>query len=349
MSRPLEQFAVDESAVMRENRRLRSSLKTAESERAEYAKALDLIRSLEAAEARAPKWLSPKKPSKANHAIVNLLVTDTHFDEVVRPEEVDFVNSYDRRIAEMRLKRCFEKTIELARDYLAGVTYDGAVLMLGGDIFSGNIHEELEQTNVSTLFDAVLHYVEIMQAGITMLAEEFGKVHVAGVVGNHGRQTKKPRAKNRARDNVDWLLYKLLARDFKPDDRITFQVPDASDALINVYDTTFLLTHGDQFRGGTGISGALAPLMLGSHRKTRRQAASGHPYDVMVLGHWHQYISIPGKGLLVGGSLKGYDEYAYVSNFEPEPPQQAFWLTTREHGVTFSAPVFVADRKKEGW
>lgn len=32
-----------------------------------------------------------------------------------------------------------------------------------------------------------------------------------------------------------------------------------------------------------------------------------------------------------------------------EPPQQALWLTTPEHGVGFQAPVLVADRKKEGW
>jgi hypothetical protein len=57
----------------------------------------------------------------------------------------------------------------------------------------------------------------------------------------------------------------------------------------------------------------------------------------------------PGKGLIVGGSLVGYSEYNYINNHEPEPPQCAFWVTTPQHGVTFTAPVFVADRKAEGW
>jgi hypothetical protein len=69
----------------------------------------------------------------------------------------------------------------------------------------------------------------------------------------------------------------------------------------------------------------------------------------MVMGHWHQTIMFPSKGLIVGGTLMGYNEHAYVNNLEPEPPQCALWITTPEHGVTFTAPVFVADRKKEGW
>jgi predicted phosphodiesterase len=182
-----------------------------------------------------------------------------------------------------------------------------------------------------------------------MLADEFGKVHVAAVPGNHGRMTRKPIAKKRAADNLDWLLYSLLLRSLRGDGRVTWTVPKAADAHVNVYNMRFLLTHGDQFRGGSGISGALAPLMLGSHRKTRRQSAAGKPYDVMVMGHWHQNISLPSRGLLVGGCLKGYDEYAYVSNFEPEPPQQSLWITTPEHGITFQAPVFVGDREAEGW
>jgi hypothetical protein len=47
--------------------------------------------------------------------------------------------------------------------------------------------------------------------------------------------------------------------------------------------------------------------------------------------------------------LKGEDEYASVMNFAPERPQQALFTVVPGHGVTFSAPVFCDDRKKEGW
>ena len=333
----------------RRSRTLRVQLDNALKRESELRRTLDLIGQLEAARLAPPKWLAPGPSGKKRHSTVCLLVTDTHFDEIVRPSEVDHLNKYDRQIAEMRLRRVFEKTVHLTREYLSGVSYDGCVLFLGGDLFSGNIHDELKETNTSTLFDAVVHWIEHMEAGIRMLADEFKHVRVVAVVGNHGRMTRKPRAKLRAQDNVDWLLYKFLARDFAKDDRVSFNIPEGADAFETIHRTRFLLTHGDQFRGGSGISGAMAPLLLGTHRKTRRQSVAGNPYDIMVMGHFHQTLMLPSKGLMVGGSLKGMDEYAYVSNFEPEPASQLMWLVTPEYGVGFSLPIVVQDRKAERW
>jgi hypothetical protein len=65
------------------------------------------------------------------------------------------------------------------------------------------------------------------------------------------------------------------------------------------------------------------------------------------MGHWHQLVY--GKNFIVNGSMKGYDEYAHMNSFEFEPPQQAAWLMTPEHGKTWTAPILSADRKSEGW
>jgi hypothetical protein len=345
----IEAEAERQASERKETQGLNARIRLLTSERDKLRSQLSLIESLEGARHPHPKWLSPKTPAKGHHAIVNLLVTDTHFDEEVDPAQVDGINAYNREIAEMRLEKAFRSTVNLAKNYLAGVTYDGATLLLGGDIFSGNIHDELTRTNADTLFGSLLHWLGPMGAGIEMLAREFGRVHVVGVPGNHGRMTRKPIAKQRAADNLDWLLYRLLAREFAKDDRITWEIPTAADAHVKVYSVHHLLTHGDQFRGGSGISGAMAPLMLGAHRKSRRQMVAGRPYDYMVMGHWHQHAFLQAKGLVVGGCLKGYDEFAYVQNYEPEAPSQALWITTPEHGIGWGTRVLVQDRKAEGW
>lgn len=334
----------------RENTSLRAALSRVTLERDRLLRQLSLLEALETSKPVRPEWLTPKPAKgKIHRATLCLLLTDTHFDEVVNPDEVDGLNAYNREIAELRLRRLIERTILLARQYMAGVEYDGLLLMLGGDIFSGDIHEELARTNHATLLDSLIYWLGPMGAAVGMLADAFKRVHVAGVPGNHGRMTRKPIAKRRAADNLDSALYRLLERDFAKDSRVTWTVSRAADAHVQAYSTRYLLTHGDQFRGGSGISGALAPLMLGTHRKTRRQAAAGRPYDVMVMGHWHQHLSLPSKGLLVGGCLKGYDEYAYVSNFEYLPPTQALWLTTPEYGPGLGVEVHVQDRKAERW
>lgn len=329
---------------------LKAAYTSVVAENEKLQKQLTLIEDLESAKHGRPEWFAAKSSPKSHHrATLNFLITDTHFDEIVNPKEVDHLNAYNRAIAEIRLRKVVEGAIKVARHYMAGVTYDGMVLMLGGDLFSGNIHEELKRTNESTLFSALLHWLGPMHTVIEMFAEEFKRLHVVAVPGNHGRMTHKPIAKQRASDNLDWLFAMLLQREFVRDQRITWNVPLSADAHETIYNTKYLLTHGDQFRGGSGIAGALSPLLLGANRKTRRAASSHKPYDYMVMGHWHQELWLPSKGVLVGGCLKGYDEYAFVSNFDFQLPQQELWLTTPEHGITMHCPIFAMDRKAERW
>lgn len=97
--------------------------------------------------------------------------------------------------------------------------------------------------------------------------------------------------------------------------------------------------HGDQFRGGSGIAGALSPLMLGDSRKRKRANTVHKTYDYLVLGHWHQDLDF--KSIIASNALKGYDEYCYISNFDFSPPGGSWWLTDSRKGRTIKAPIFV--------
>lgn len=339
--------SADDTSARREVRALRNAVRDREAEIAELRRLLDFTTAIDQARLRPPKWLTPPRPRKSSPGVACAILTDAHFDEVVNPAEVDWTNAYNREIAVRRLRRFADKWISLARDHVSGVDFEGAVLFHGGDLFSGTIHDELKETNAATLYESVVFWLEHVEAAILEIADHFGKLHCPVTIGNHGRDTRKPRAKRRATSNIEWLFWRVLERELRGDKRITFAIPDAADTTVTVLGTRFLLTHGDQFRGGSGISGALAPLMLGSHRKTRRAQAAGKPYDVMVMGHFHQLLWLP--SVIVGGCLKGTDEHAWVSNFEPQPPQQAFWVTDPEWGVTIRAPIHVGDRKAEGW
>lgn len=340
----------EESRLVRQNRELRNRLNHLEEIQERIERRLGLYERLEGANVEVPRWVLDKPAAGASHhAIPQMLLTDIHFDENVVTAQIDGLNSYSRDIALARIARAFRRAIKVLDNYLGGVIYDGFKLDLGGDIVSGIIHEELTETNEGTIFESILIVTEAIIAGIEMLAERFGRVDIDAVVGNHGRRTKKPRAKNRVQDNFDWLIYKLIERHFRGRADVTVHVSEAPDAHFKVYNTRYLLTHGDQFKGGSGIAGAISPLLLGTARKTRRQVVAGRPHDVMVMGHWHQSIWMPTKGLIVGGSVVGYGEFSYLINAEPEAPQCAMWLNTPERGITVSAPVFVSDRASEGW
>lgn len=289
-----------------------------------------------------PRKVSLKTSGKGNRSTPVLLLSDLHLDEVVTPEEVEGKNAYNREIATARLAKTFKSTVNITKNYWTGIGYDEFVLLLGGDLFSGNIHDELKETNEDTMFGSMLYWAQEFADGIGLLADTFGKVHIASVVGNHGRNTRKPRAKFRARDNFDWYFSMNLAAQFQHDKRITWNVPDSMDATIPVYDKTIRLTHGDQVTGGGGIGGIWPPIMRLIARKRQREH-----FDYLAFGHWHQIVF--GQEFIGNGSLKGYDEYAYGQNFSYEPPAQALWLMAPERGRTWMTPVYSADRKAEKW
>ena len=307
--------------------------------------ALFIAETLEQASVTAPPvWRYLKKRSKhskrRNFAVA--MLSDTHFDEKVYPEQILGANAYGRAIGDMRLQEFFNNVVELSEDWLTGLEYDGLVLPLGGDIFTGYIHEELRENLDGPIFDSLFHYGDLMISGIKMLADYFGTVKIPAVVGNHGRLDRKPRSKFRAQDSFDWALYQYIKHHFEATNTkgIEFMISDAADQMFQVYDTSFCLTHGDQFRGGGGISGIHTPLALGDYRKRRRLGRMKQSYEWLIMGHWHQLIF--SNGIIVNGSMIGYNEYAFTKNLDYDPPKQAFFLVDPKHGVTISAPIHVS-------
>ena len=325
-------------------RQLESMLNGQEEEKltSDYIK--KVILKMSTAKLSIPNWLIKPVKGKTVAGIPTLFASDWHWGEVVDPNQINGVNEYNVAIGQDRARVMIEKTIDLLKNHVAHSNYEGIVFVLGGDMVSGDIHEELMATNSMEIMPTVLDLFGVLTWCIQTLADEFGNVFIPCVSGNHGRNTHKIRAKGRNFTSFDWLLYQFLSKRFEGDKRVQFHIPDGSDAYYSIYGHKYLLTHGDQFRGGDGVIGALGPIIRGDHRKRSRNAQIDMEYDTMLLGHWHQLIQL--ERLIVNGSLKGYDEYAYSNNFGFEPPRQALWLTHPDHGLTFSMPVYV-DRKKK--
>jgi predicted phosphodiesterase len=332
-----------------------SALRMATKKLTELQQHVDLNERIATTQPEPPQWLNPRRALKTKTATVCVMLSDTHFDEVVNPKEVNSLNAYNRSIAEARLRRFFDKSITIPRDQFGGMTYDGIVVFIGGDMISGDIHEELRETNEDTILGTLLHWSEQLAAGIDMLSNFYENVHVVSVCGNHGRRTRKERGKLRARDSFDWLLAHMTRRAVETDN-VTWQIPEETDARVQVHNTKYLLTHGNLgFSGGGGISGAMPAIARGDLKRRQREAAGGEYYDILLVGHWHTYRT--GGEFIMNGTLKGTDEYVYSRSFGLEPPQQALWLETPEYGPFGHTPIFCApmledgriDRKAEGW
>jgi len=322
-------------------KKLRSELAQAQAVSAETREIKQRIIGLKdaALAQEAPAWCVEPRGHAGSPGVPTLFLSDLHWGEVVKSAQIMGKNAYNLKIAHERMKTCVESAIHLLQIISPKMDYPGIVLPLGGDMISGNIHEELTATNEINSMPAVLDLYGVLREVIAELAERFGQVFLPCVSGNHGRDTHKIWAKDRHHTSFDWLLYCLLAKQFEKDKRVKFQIPDGPDALYRIYSHRYLLTHGDQFRGGDGMIGALGPIIRGDHKKRSRNAQVGMDYDTMIIGHWHQLVML--NRLIVNGSLKGYDEYAYAGNFPFEPPQQGLWLTHPKYRITYRMPVYV--------
>lgn len=284
------------------------------------------------------KWSLKHKAGSPGTPV--LMVSDIHYGEKVEAEQVYNSNEFNIEICKRRLRKVFETATGLLKTHFAHPHYEGIVLVLGGDLISGSIHDDLSETDEVTPLVQCYDIAKEIADGIAFLADEFPRVSVYCVGGNHGRTTRKPRAKFYAQHNLDWLAYKMIGDYVKTLENVEVWAPNARDLNFEVAGHRYRLTHGDQFRGGDGIIGPIGPITRGDVRK--RVTASlmpGQPeaYDTMLCGHFHTLMMLP--RLIVNGSIKGYDEYALSINVAWEPPQQALWTVHPKHGHTWYMPV----------
>jgi len=341
---PGETVISRETRLEIENRQLRRDLLRAQKQADLVDRITTEVKLLATRTPEPPKWLS-KATGPAGHRGVPMTIwSDWHYQETVRLEEVAGLNEFNAEIATTRITRLVDTTIDLCRNHMGAskASYPGIVVALGGDLITGDIHEELTATNDRTTVQAINELTDLIASALARLADEFGRVFVPCVVGNHGRSTKRPTFKGRVYTSYEFIIYKSLERHFRRDERVQFMIPGESDAYFKVYGHRFLLTHGDSLgvKGGDGIIGAIGPITRGAMKVGRSEAAVGRDIDTLILGHWHTYINTP--GIIVNGALKGYDEYArLVIRATYQPPIQALWFVHPEHGITAAWPIYL--------
>ena len=315
------------------------------------------IYDLKAMSADPPQWIAtPPGKHKALTGVPMTNWSDWHWGEKVDKSQVGGKNKFNRAIARERLRKLVDSTLDLALHHMVKPEYPGIVVCLGGDMITGAIHDDLKETNDGPVQVALLDVQEQLIAALTLMADNFGKVFVPCVVGNHGRTTLKPRAKDRVYTSYEWNLYCQLESYFRNDPRVRFFIPNEADARFTVLGHNFLLTHGDALaaHGGDGIIGAIGPIARGCFKLLRAEAASGYLVNTVILGHFHAYM--PRSELVPAvenGSLIGFNEYAHLGLRVPASrPCQALWFMHEKYGFTASWPIYLDERhniKPRAW
>jgi predicted phosphodiesterase len=294
-----------------------------------------------------PDW-KPKRVArggKHREALI-LFLSDLHMGEVISKEEMGGRNSFNKAIARRRLERLFQSVVKLGTIHWSGPPPEVIYLVLGGDLISGEIHDELAKTNDLLSIPAVKALTESLIAGIQLLLKSFAcPINVISVPGNHGRTTRKPEAKAFALNSYDTLVAWSLESWFtaQSERRLTFSAPASGDALVNIMGWNVLFTHGDRIgsRGGTGFIGSAATAARGMKRLVYDYAGEGIILDTIIMGHFHTPVELE-EGF-VNGTLAGPSEYSRSGRMGSHPASQ--WLLTVHpiHGIARRWKIQVGD------
>lgn len=292
-----------------------------------------------------PEWTSPTKDKRTvSDNIPVLLVSDFHYGENVNPKEVPDGNCYSTNVANARWDRLINNTISKTRT--KGKSCKGIVVCFLGDDISGDIHDELKETNDKTPIDACMDVASAKIKMIKAFEKEYGKVWVISVMGNHGRTTKKPQSKGISEHNYDSLITAIVQKQLSEDKNVTFYTPKSGEAYFELCGVNFLATHGDRIgsRGGQGFIGCSATIARGQHKTRQAYAQIGKPIDWMLIGHFHTPMLL--EHTIANGTTVGYSQYARDLRLEPSLPSQTLFYVDETYGVTDISRIYVTNKEQ---
>jgi len=172
--------------------------------------------------------------------------------------------------------------------------------------------------------------------------ENFKKVHVVGIIGNHGAVGGKSRKQHDPETNMDRLLYKIVELMFDKEDRITFNIPDGAGernwyAVDNIGSYGSLLIHGDQLPSPTSYHGYYKKVM------GWKDGAITEHFDDVFMGHYHQQfkMTIGSTMLRISGSPESHNTYAQEFFSSMSRPCQHLMYIHPEHGVTSEYSIWL--------
>lgn len=264
------------------------------------------------------------------------VASDWHVEETVTAKSVNNLNEFNLEIAQERITKFFHNVVKLTNIQRGGADIKNLVLVLGGDLMTGYIHEELVEENALSPTETIVWLQDRLLEGIRYLhrSGDFERIVIPTCYGNHGRTTKKPRISTGAKNSYEWLLYKVLAARLEDEGIGEWQVGESYHNFLKVYGWTLRIHHGDGLKYQGGIGGLTIPV-----EKAIASWNKGVVADLDVFGHWHTAQQNP--KWIANGSLIGYNAYALQIKAAYEPPQQTFFLMDSQHGRTITAPIFV--------
>jgi len=290
------------------------------------------------------KPLTPLKPAVIKKASGSPIVpvahiTDTHMGAVQHPHEIEGFNAFDPGICEKRSIDYIQKFIGWVEMHRTAYNIRECVVLMTGDLISGDIHDELKITNAFPSPVQVVKAAQLHAQQIGLLAAYFDKVTVEFISeDNHSRLTKKPQAKEAGYNSMNYLVGILCQTYLLEHKNVDFRIHPMLEKVVDVNGRKYLVCHGHNVKGWMGVPWYGIERKVGKEAQSRLQLmmqevsierAKDIGFHKYVFGHFH--TAFDSHLYTCGASLSGTDAYDHQAG-RYSPPGQSAWMVHPKHG-----------------
>lgn len=257
-----------------------------------------------------------------------LPLSDIHWGEVVKSHDVNGLNEYNFEISKQRHIELFKKNYEYAQAFGC----EELDIFMLGDMFSGNIHDELRENNEAPITRCIAQYYKFITGLIDAYKGCYKKVRIHCVVGNHARTTQKYQFKNKGIENYEYILYSFIENKYNDsNDNVSVILGESVVLFTKVGNQTWKLEHGDRYKGGSAFVSPLSTTVRDNFKDQGMYAAIGQKFDAVMMGHWHiggiWYLPGTTTPVYLNPSLIGPGEYS-VHNLHSAFPASSYSFIT---------------------
>jgi len=296
------------------------------------------------------KAVAPPKVSKSKQKVTETFCainSDGHHDQVVRPEEVNGLESYNFPVSLRRAEVFVDGIIRYAKQTLSGYNFPRLVIFDLGDSTSGEIHDAERRSAFGNQFKNCLAIGTLKAAMYRDLAAHFSSVEIVCTSGNHGRKTHRKEYAGGAHNNWDYMVSKVCQQALSNQPNVRMHIPNSWDYIIDIEGFAFHASHGDDVASSAGNPWNGLQQLHKTNSGIHRGAGTNQPFcnareiDYYCIGHHHTIGSVDGNGVgyICNGAWLATDPYAYQSLRVAGRPQQMIFGVHKDHGKTWNLPL----------
>lgn len=295
-----------------------------------------------------------------------LLLSDTHFGDVIRPGDTSGFPEYDLPISGNRFGYVIEKVRQILTIQRSAYPIKTLYIWFGGDMGNGDLHDA-PASNSLFIGPQVDYTFKMLKMGVTELSSltipdpETNVRVVENIVllftcGNHMRESscKYMPLKYQAQRTFDWLIYQLLIESFKDTPRISIRQSMSPYIFEEIRGHRHLFAHGMQvgYRNSPDAQCKSMDAFIKTIRSLfdspewrRKNNMQGPTFARACIGDIHVPVCFP--RIISNGSLNGQNELGVNWGLEPIPCVQQLFGVTEKHLQTFHYEVNCSHVQKE--